>query len=208
MGERYKNSEVLEQLYWDEGMSMDEIADRLGCNSGTVWYWMDKHDIKSRDRMEEANRTRRKGDRLSTDGGGYECWRYGRGEAVRLHRLAAVAKFGFEAVANNHVHHKNRVPWDNRLSNLSLLEPSSHLRMHTDDQPRTENGFWATPSDGADTAGAPWKDPEALQEAYETATTRTIANEWGCTRGNILHWMEKHGIERRGRGEKPPKPSQ
>jgi len=49
---------------------------------------------------------------------------------VRLHRLLAVALYGFEAVAGRQVHHANRIPWDNRPENLRLLTPSEHSRLH------------------------------------------------------------------------------
>lgn len=49
---------------------------------------------------------------------------------VRLHRLLAVAEWGFEAVQGRQVHHVNRIPWDNRPENLALLTPSEHSRLH------------------------------------------------------------------------------
>lgn len=42
------------------------------------------------------------------------------GNSVYIHRLAAVAWFGFEAVKDNRVYHKNRIRWDTREDNLSV----------------------------------------------------------------------------------------
>lgn len=66
----------------------------------------------------------------------YEVVQSPEGE-VRLHRLVAVAEYGFEAVAGQQVHHANRIPWDNRPENLLVLSPSEHSRLHAaeDDLP-------------------------------------------------------------------------
>jgi hypothetical protein len=46
----WRNKEKLEELYLEEEMSMAEIADELGCADVTVQYWLDKHDIETRDK--------------------------------------------------------------------------------------------------------------------------------------------------------------
>lgn len=48
------------------------------------------------------------------------------GDTIQIHRLVAIAEYGFEAVENSHVHHINSIPWDNRPSNLIPLTPSEH----------------------------------------------------------------------------------
>ena len=50
------------------------------------------------------------------------------GDTIQIHRLVAIAEYGFEAVENSHVHHINSIPWDNRPSNLIPLSPSEHRR--------------------------------------------------------------------------------
>lgn len=40
--------EYLEKLYINEGFSMMEIANKLGCSPNKVVYWMSKHDIQRR----------------------------------------------------------------------------------------------------------------------------------------------------------------
>jgi hypothetical protein len=75
-----------------------------------------------------------------TDHEGYETWRHQyradggekREETVRIHRLAAVAWFGFGAVADDGVvvHHRSGVPWDNRESNLELMDWVVHSNHH------------------------------------------------------------------------------
>lgn len=75
-----------------------------------------------------------------TDYEGYETWRWQyrdctgckKENAVRVHRLAAVAWFGYEAVAgdNTVVHHKNGIPWDNQESNLVPMGRVEHSCLH------------------------------------------------------------------------------
>jgi len=45
----YADPELLEELYHDEGKSLEEIADTLGCSPATVRRWMVRHDIPRRD---------------------------------------------------------------------------------------------------------------------------------------------------------------
>lgn len=66
----YKDADDLRRLYWDDGKTQAEIADHFGQNPGTIHYWMEKHDIQRRDRQEEVNNSRRKGDRIDLDGKG------------------------------------------------------------------------------------------------------------------------------------------
>jgi hypothetical protein len=61
---------------------------------------------------------------------GYAQWRNGAVEHVLVHRLLAVAEYGFDAVAGKHIHHKNGIRWDNRLENLEVLTPSEHAKLH------------------------------------------------------------------------------
>jgi hypothetical protein len=57
---------------------------------------------------------------------------------VKIHRLAAVAWFGYEAVVGKDVHHVSGIPWDNREDNLEPLDPSEHRRRHAKER-RTKN---------------------------------------------------------------------
>lgn len=50
--------------------------------------------------------------------------------SVMVHRLQAVAEWGFDRVADKVVHHKNGVPWDNRIENLQLMDRGEHSRLH------------------------------------------------------------------------------
>jgi len=136
----YKDADTLRRLYWDEELTQGEIADRFDKNPGTIHYWMEKHGIERRDRLTEISKSRQKGDRLITDGKGYVCWRYGRHNSIKIHRLIAVAKYGFDAVADRDVHHVSGVPFDNRRSNITVLTPEEHHRLHAEEQSREDGG--------------------------------------------------------------------
>lgn len=71
--------------------------------------------------------------KVRTMSGGYEyivSQLDGEMRIVLLHRLIAVAEYGFEEVVQNIVHHRNNVPWDNRPKNLGLMGRGEHTRHH------------------------------------------------------------------------------
>lgn len=124
----------LEHLYYDEGLDQHGIADRLGCGQATVSRHMRRHGIgpgKASGARAGAKARRVEYAEFTHTPQGYEQWRaryHGERDRVAVHRLAAVAWFGYDAVCGMDVHHKNNVPWDTRESNISLLSPSDHRR--------------------------------------------------------------------------------
>ena len=42
------DKDELARLYYDEQLSMQQVAERLGCSNGKVAYWMDKYNFKRR----------------------------------------------------------------------------------------------------------------------------------------------------------------
>lgn len=48
MTELYKYEAVLRDLYWDQEMSMSEVAKELECSTMTIKRWLDKLDIETR----------------------------------------------------------------------------------------------------------------------------------------------------------------
>lgn len=43
-----RSKELLQTLYEDETLSAGRIADQLGCDYSTVWFWLDRHGIERR----------------------------------------------------------------------------------------------------------------------------------------------------------------
>lgn len=130
----YKDREVLNRLYWDEGLSIREIGGEFDVSGSTIRYWMDKIGI---DRRDKRAATRTEFAPYSTDPLGYERWRatgFGDDVTARVHRLVAVAGGadpGDVYSESSQTHHKNGIPWDNRPSNIEVLDEPDHKRVHS-----------------------------------------------------------------------------
>jgi len=125
----WREEETLRSLYWDDGLTFVEIADRFDITHQAVLYWFDKHDIERR--PPEARRQRHA---TLTVVRGHPVWidsAAGSNVRVPVHRLLAIAEWGPDAVADMVVHHKNHIPWDNRTENLELMDPSEHIARHS-----------------------------------------------------------------------------
>lgn len=132
----WQDKETLRQLYEDELMSQQDIADHFDneLTGHGIKYWLEKHGIEKRSRAEAAKlRWLKEVPNMHTHETGYEFWRDHTGNDERLvlvHRLLAVAVFGFDAVADKVVHHKNNVPWDNRPENIEIMTVAEHAVHH------------------------------------------------------------------------------
>lgn len=123
----WTDAERLRELYHGEGMSIYDIADEWGCGKTTIGKWLHRHDI------EVDTPSHEKPPHFCTESRGYECWRHdtsGTQHKVRVHRLVAVAEYGYDEVVGKDVHHENHIPWDNRPSNISVLNRSEHAKLH------------------------------------------------------------------------------
>lgn len=132
-----RDRDWLYEQYVEKGMSAMEIADELGCSEYPVFYWLDNHDIETRKSSREQYHTPTLDDR------GYErihTTPYEGKDKVKHHRLIAVAEYGMSEVKEKEVHHLNGIPWDNRRSNLTLLEKDEHARRHAENRTRNECG--------------------------------------------------------------------
>jgi len=179
---RYRDAGWLEQQYHEYGLSQREIANKCGVCQDTVHKWMDKHNVESRNLEVKGVSI------VSKDG--YQVWAEGsNSEHVPVHRLLAVAEYGFDAVCDMDVHHQNGIKWDNRPDNIELMTKSEHMLHHSLE--RHDNG---------DTG---YRDEEWLKEQYhdKALTTYEIAEKCDTTDSTIYKWMKKHGIESRDRTE-------
>jgi len=134
MGNRgYHDEETLKRLYYDEGLTQKEIANKYGVTHQTISDWMNKLGINpgiEAGQFEDTGKAN-----FFTVKTGYEvvaAWNKDKKqmEHVKLHRLLACLEFGFDKISDNHVHHRNGVKWDNRPENLKVLPPSEHIRNH------------------------------------------------------------------------------
>jgi IS30 family transposase len=130
----WRDEEKLRELYHEKEYSQYEIAEELGCGQNTVKKAMQRHGIETRGRSEAIKKAKQKKyPKVETRTDGYERIRdeyEGEQSQVRLHRLLYVAHHGLESVEGMEIHHKNHIPWDNRIENLEALTPSEHSRLH------------------------------------------------------------------------------
>lgn len=138
-----KDEWVLRHLLYRH-KSRERVAEELDVTQPKVEYWTDKKVMEDLYALCGGNsknisnylkhRKERTNDYLSyMSHKGYPCWFFdeeGSKRRVRVHRLAAVAKFGFDSVKGMSVHHQSGVPWDNRLSNLELISNEKHAKHH------------------------------------------------------------------------------
>ena len=144
MTKEYQKESVLRDLYHRQRLSSRDIAERFGVNKSTILDWMRRNGIERRERA-ESHRTSmlKKPASLSIHPRGYEYWktRYnGDAAYVYVHRLLAVAEYGFDEVASNVVHHKNNIEWDNRPENLEVMGRIEHHEEHAKDRDMAEMG--------------------------------------------------------------------
>jgi len=134
--------EVLETLYWHEGLSMWQIAQRLDVSETTVYRRMRKFGIDRRGRSHysQSQQTKQyaKYARYRVNDG-YTVWE-GNGDSdgfatTFVHQLLLVAEGEdpHEVYSDEyHCHHDNGVRWDNRPENLELLTAEEHMELHAE----------------------------------------------------------------------------
>lgn len=138
----WRNEDVLRELYCNKGFSIPKTADVMGVSSSSVQDYIDKFDISTR----KANQHQKYASLYSrTDG--HEEWKtrdkeVGGEVCMFVHRLLAISEYGIEEVKNMHVHHKNDIPWDNRIENIQLMSPSDHSKHHIDKKINHGNSPW------------------------------------------------------------------
>lgn len=132
----WRNENRLREMYFENKMSMPDIADELGCSFKTIYNWMEHFGIERRSLSEGVRlAANKKPASFMTDMWGYESWRTSHknnGHKVRVHRLVAVAVWGFDEVSGKVVHHKNNISWDNRPENLQTMTRSEHSKGHAE----------------------------------------------------------------------------
>lgn len=120
----HKDPNYLKKKYWIDGWSLHDIADDVGVGVGSVQYQFEKHDIPTRTSNKDKPCC------VYTNKDGHEV-AVSCSLKVGIHRLCAVAWFGWDkVVSNEEVHHHSEVPWDNREENLLPTTKSNHTRIH------------------------------------------------------------------------------
>jgi DNA invertase Pin-like site-specific DNA recombinase len=108
-----------------ESKTVKEIAEKFDCDRSTIDRKLEKYNI---DPPKYYNKKA-----TLADINGYQAMQCGVvGKGVLIHRLLAVSEYGFDEVCNNVVHHKNGIRWDNRPSNIEVMDRTEHSILHAE----------------------------------------------------------------------------
>jgi len=127
----WQNEGVLRYYYSLRDMTQQQVADELGCSKATIANWLSKHDINTGHSSGWAEP--RLTSAVGGEDDGYEYIRYtpvGEDHKVLAHRLLMAVEHDLDELRGKDVHHKNEIPWDNRLENLELMTKSEHAAHH------------------------------------------------------------------------------
>lgn len=126
--EPWKQEKRLKKEYHENGLGFKKIAEKFGTSKSNIQYWMQKHGIERRGRLDYLTETPPK---ISTSKEGYEYFTTPDGQ-VKHHKLLAISsgESPYDVFdSSNHIHHKNNIPWDNRQGNIELLSHSEHMKL-------------------------------------------------------------------------------
>jgi len=130
----HREPHILAYSYWVMGLSQTEIARRYGVSQQVVSYQMETKGIPT---IEDPSHHRASIGYTQNAGGDSNHAKAfsaydGETESVYIHRLLAVAKYGFDAVEGKVVHHTTGHPLDNRPEAIEVMERDDHARLHGD----------------------------------------------------------------------------
>jgi hypothetical protein len=122
----YKDEQILEQLYIEDGHTQAEIANFYGIDQSTVHYWLDKHGIE----REEPDVYRSESDkgRIQYTIPEEETHFY-------QYQLNALLDYGVDDVFDpfTHVHHLMASPYAVDLpANLRVMNRREHVKSHAE----------------------------------------------------------------------------
>lgn len=132
----WDDPELLEKKYVYDRMSTVKLAEEWGCAANTVRDRLKKFNIPIRSRSAAVSAGYGNHPMevpMHVKSTGAVRWNYSYEDEKRtvfVHRLLAVAEWGFDAVRDSVVHHENEIRWDNRPANLVLMDHDEHSSHH------------------------------------------------------------------------------
>lgn len=134
----HEGEQHLKDLYQEK--SRTEIANDYGVTVKVITSALESIDVEFRSHSEATKKYYEdhglhdgndpKDPYLTHHSQGYEEIRHWQ-QRIYVHRLSAIAWFGYDAVKDQHVHHCNNIPWDNREENLEAMSESEHRSHHS-----------------------------------------------------------------------------
>lgn len=133
-----RSQEWWREQYVEQCKSARELANELKTGHKTIIRRLEEHNIETRSRSEAVSKaigTIHPNIYLGGNDRPYWVAQSANPESrvpdsFLVHRLAAVAWFGWDAVVNNDIHHKNGHTLDNRECNLDPVDHAEHTRIH------------------------------------------------------------------------------
>lgn len=127
----WEDEELMRTLIEDKGFSTIKVSEMFNCGQSSIAR------AKVEFKLDGKPDPRKKPPHHYWDSRGYETVCYDNGAEkgqFYIHRLIAIAEYGIEAVKENDVHHINGVKWDNRPSNIEVISPQEHGKIHREEQ--------------------------------------------------------------------------
>lgn len=122
--------EQLLKHFLEEGMSTKDIAERYGCERGTVGLNLKRLGVSCQEERTKRLRATPKRKRISRDG--YRVI-YVKGNQVGEHRIVMEQMLGRPLAKGETVHHRNGIRTDNRPENLELWMKSHPYGQRVED---------------------------------------------------------------------------
>lgn len=133
-GKIHFDEEWLRAKYYGEYWSVGDMAEEAGVPSSSITYQMDKYDMDRRPGFVTHVMKNPGAGFVHANNDGYEIVKHSVDDhtySYFIHRLVAIAEWGYDEVDGKQVHHKNSIPWDNRGDNLQLIDShSEHMKLH------------------------------------------------------------------------------
>lgn len=130
----WQEEDLLRDILQRNYLPTSVIAEDLGCSPVTLRKYIREYDIDWQSPRYSFGPYKVSFKHLHSIESPYEVWEH-KNHTVRVHRLMAVAKFGFDALEDKDVHHKSHIPWDNRMENISVMKRSEHRDHHQNGDP-------------------------------------------------------------------------